>query len=160
MDTAGITHSVDLTTDTQAKPAAVWAVLTDIDSAAQTLSGVDRVERIDGPRYGVATRWRETRTMFGKAVTEEMWVAEVNEGSRTVIEAESSGLQYSTTFTLEPVDSGTRVAMNFSCHMPYPRGLGGFMFKRSGKMWVKATSRTMQKDLDDIARAAERRADS
>jgi len=34
-------------------------------------------------------QWRETRTMFGKAVTEEMWVPAIEENRRYKVRAES-----------------------------------------------------------------------
>ncbi|MGW5075187.1 SRPBCC family protein [Rhodococcus sp. NPDC004095] len=67
------TNEIRLTRQVAATPERVWAVLTDLDAAEATLSGVTRVERVEGAGYDVGTRWRETRRMFGKEATEEMW---------------------------------------------------------------------------------------
>ena len=56
-------HRVTRVRNTTAEPTAVWAVLTDIDYAARTLSGISAVERVEGTGYEVGTRWRETRRL-------------------------------------------------------------------------------------------------
>ena len=63
---------------------AVWAVVTDLDNAESVLSGVEKLERLDSTKYEVGTRWRETRVLFGKSSTEEMWVTEIDPEKRTV----------------------------------------------------------------------------
>jgi carbon monoxide dehydrogenase subunit G len=69
-------HSTSLSQHIQAPPEKVWSVITDIPGSAATLSGVESVQLLtDGP-YGEGTRWKETRKMFGRAETVEMWVAE------------------------------------------------------------------------------------
>ena len=57
-------HRIALSRSIAAPPSAVWRVLTDIDEAARTLSGVTGIERLDATGYEVGTRWRETRVMF------------------------------------------------------------------------------------------------
>ncbi len=100
------THHLALSRTVAASPQRVWQVITDLDRAAQTLSGVSRVERLtDGP-YALGTRWRETRTMFGKATTEEMWVTALDPARSTTVEASSHGTDYRTVFDLTPTGSG------------------------------------------------------
>lgn len=74
-------HSITLSRTVNASPEQVWCVFTYIPAAADTLSGVEGIEMLSEPPYGVGTRWRETRTMFGKKATEEMWVTGA-EGSK------------------------------------------------------------------------------
>ena len=125
-------HQVQIERDVAASPEEVWRVLTDLDHAAENLSGVSRVELLtDGP-YTVGTRWRETRKMFGKEATEEMRVTAVEAPTRTTVEADSAGVNYVTVFTLTPTGDGTRLAMAFT-----------------------ATSKMMARDLENIARRAE-----
>ena len=69
-------HSISLTQHIHASPEKVWAVISDIPGSAATLSGIESVQMLsDGP-YGEGTRWKETRTMMGRAETVEMWVAQ------------------------------------------------------------------------------------
>lgn len=138
-----------------ATPDQVWAVLTDLDSAAQTLSGVSRVERVAGAGYEVGTRWRETRKMFGKEATEEMWVAEIDAPRRTVVKAHSSSTDYTTTFTVAPAGAGTELTMTFSAEVGSSSLVTKVMMAVFGGIGMKATTKAMATDLDDIAARAE-----
>ena len=108
-------HQVQIERDVAASPEEVWRVLTDLDHAAETLSGVSRVELLTEGPYTVGTRWRETRKMFGKEATEEMRVTAVEAPARTTVEADSAGVNYVTVFTLTP----NRSAITFHA-FPWP----------------------------------------
>jgi hypothetical protein len=135
----------------------VWEVLTDVAHADQTLSGVERVELItDGP-YGVGTRWRETRRMFGKEATEQMEVTVAEAPTRTVIEADSSGVRYVTEFTLTPTSAdATRLAMSFTAVQGQANLLSRALWLLLGRLGAKASEKVMARDLHDIAARAER----
>lgn len=148
-------HQVQIEREVAASPEEVWRVLTDLDHAAETLSGVSRVELLtDGP-YTVGTRWRETRKMFGKEATEEMRVTAVEAPARTTVEADSDGVNYVTVFTLTPAGDGTRLAMAFTARQPDPSRVQKLTWAVFGKLGIKATSKMMARDLEDIARRAE-----
>lgn len=141
----------------EASPERVWDVVTDLDNAHQTLTGVVSVQRMtDGP-YAVGTRWQETRKMFGKEATEEMWVAESDPHRRTVVRAESGGADYLTEFTLMPVDEGARteLSVRFDAELAAPSGLQKVRTKVFGGLAAKATRKALEQDLADIAAAAE-----
>ncbi|MCZ4558566.1 SRPBCC family protein [Rhodococcus maanshanensis] len=70
---------IQLTGHVAATPAKVWAVLTDLDAAATTLTGVISTERVAGEGYAVGTRRRETRKMLGKEATEEMMTQDLRD---------------------------------------------------------------------------------
>nr|WP_026535977.1 SRPBCC family protein [Arthrobacter sp. H14] len=139
-----------------ATPAQVWRVLTDNPGAADTLSGVDRVEVLSQPPYGVGTRWRETRTLFGKKATEEMWVTAADAPNSTVVEAESAGTHYTTTFTVVPDGPGGLLSLVFAGELVSDSRWQGFVWKVFGKLGLRAASKAMRVDLDDIAAAAEK----
>lgn len=149
-------HSISLSRRVTASPEQVWRVLTDIPGAAETLSGVRRIEMLSGPPYRVGTRWRETRTMFGKTATEELWVSAADAPSSTVVEAESAGTHYVTTFTVTPEGQASLLSMEFSGELVSGSGLHRFLWKAFGKAGLRAVSKTMRADLDDIAVAAEK----
>src|SRR5918994_476360 len=108
-------HRIGLERLVQAPVERVWDVLTDVAHADQTLSGVTRVELITEGPYRVGTRWRETRRMFGKEATEQMQVTVVETPTRTVIEADSSGIHYVTEFMLAGSGAdATLLAMSFT----------------------------------------------
>jgi len=149
-------HGIELHRDVEAAPESVWAVLTDLEHAAETLSGVTRVEVLtDGP-YRVGTRWRETRTMLGKEATEEMEVTAVEAPVATTIEAESGGVHYRTVFTLAPAAGGARLTMAFSARQPERTSrLQRLIWPVLGRLGVRVSTKVMTRDLEDIARRAE-----
>jgi len=148
-------HEVRIERDVAAAPQEVWRVLTDLDHAAETLSGVSAVEVLTEGPYAVGTRWRETRKMFGKEATEEMQVTAVEAPARTTVEADSAGVRYVTDFALTPTADGTRLAMTFSARQPNPSTVQRLTWAVFGRLGIKATSKVMARDLEDIARRAE-----
>ena len=54
----------------EASPERIFAVMTDLDAAAEWMPNIVSIERLDGDGFGVGTQWRETRKMFGKEATE------------------------------------------------------------------------------------------
>lgn len=99
-------------------------MLTDIPGAAHTLSGVCAVEPLTSGPYGVGTRWRETRRMFGKASTEELRVTAAEKPARTVVEADSGGVHYVTEFRLAASGGdATQLMMAFSATQSLANGL-------------------------------------
>ncbi|WP_072691245.1 SRPBCC family protein [Rhodococcus marinonascens] len=132
----------------------VWKVLTDLDNAESVLRGVQKIERLDATGYEIGTRWRETRVMFGKSATEEMWVSEIDQKKRTVVKASSNGADYSTVFTLTPAGDGTTLTMQFSAEAANLGTFSKIMMKLLGPLAMKATAKAIQRDLDDIGAAA------
>ncbi|HWS57844.1 MAG TPA: SRPBCC family protein [Actinotalea sp.] len=150
-------HSVELQHETTAAPPSVWAVLTDLDRAAEVLTGVDRVERLSGDGYQVGTRWRETRTMMGRSASEEMVVTAVEPGRSTTVEADAVGVHYRTAFTLAPLpEGGTRVTMVFSGSPVEPTAFQRLTWRLFGAWGLRMSAKAMRQDLADIAAAAER----
>lgn len=148
-------HQLQVGRDVAASPEAVWAVLTDLDHAAETLSGVTRVEVLTEGPYDVGTRWRETRKMMGKEETQEMYVTEVEAPARTTIEADTAGVHYVSTITVSARDVGSHILMTFGGAQPNPSGLQRLAWTLFGKLGLKMTRKVMIQDLEDIAKRAE-----
>lgn len=138
----------------QASPERLWSVATDIDRWAETMSGIDAVEVIDKPEFGVGTRWRETRTLMRRQATEEMWVTAVDEGRSYTVESESRGARYVSVLTLRPTGTGTEVEMSFTGE-PGNR-LAKMLATLAAPLARGAVVKALQQDLDDLATAAER----
>ena len=133
----------------------VWTVLTDIAHADQTLSGVTKVEPLTEGPYGVGTRWRETRRMFGREDTQQMQVTLAEKPTRTVVEANSSGVRYVTELTLTPTGDATRLKMSFTAVQGRSNPMQKGLWALFGALGAKATEKMMAKDLQDIAARAE-----
>lgn len=137
-----------------APPEKVWATITSIDSSAETISGINEIERLsDDTGFGVGTRWRETRTMFGKEATEEMEVTSIDEGRSYTVEADSHNVHYTSVLSVEPDGEGSTLRMTFHGE---PRGaFTKFMAATVGRLMKGATRKALERDLEDIAMAAE-----
>lgn len=92
----------------------VFAVYTDIGKAAERIPAITSLEVLSEGPFGEGTRWRETRLMFKKEATEEMWVTGFNPPQSYTVEAESHGSRYSTLFQFTPEGTGTKVTWTFS----------------------------------------------
>ncbi|MEU0395099.1 SRPBCC family protein [Streptomyces sp. NPDC006208] len=140
----------------RASPGRVWEALTDLQGMERVLSGVQRIEVLTEGGFDVGTRWRETRRMLGKEATEEMYVTACEPLELYVVEADSHGTHYVSEFELLTAGpETTTVRMTFSA-VP-PGGFMGLLSKVLGPLGVKAVSRAIAKDLDDVATAVEGR---
>jgi len=129
--------------------------MTNLEGFPDAISGIEHVERLDeGSGFDVGTKWRETRTLFGRTATEDMWVTELDPGHSYVVEANSHGAEYRTTQSVEPDgDGGSVLLMSFSGN---PTGtMAKVMSATIGRLFVNATRRAFEQDLADIASAAE-----
>lgn len=150
-------HQIVVSRVIEAPPARVWEVLTDLDHVAETLSGVSAVEVMtDGP-WALGTRWRETRKVFGKDHTEEMWVTGNDPLRRTEVRASSGGADYVSEFVLAPLDeeSRTELTARFGAEMTSPSRLQKLVLAAFRGMAERSTRKALEQDLADIAAAAE-----
>ncbi|MGW6910498.1 SRPBCC family protein [Streptomyces sp. NPDC054940] len=132
----------------------VWEALTDLRGMERVLSGVTKVEVLTDGAFGVGTRWRETRRMFGKEATEEMWVTACDPPERYVVEAESHGTRYISEWVLRADGpSVTTVGMTFTA-VP-SGGVTGLLAKILGGLGARAVRKAIAKDLDEVAAAVE-----
>ncbi|TXS55488.1 SRPBCC family protein [Streptomyces sp. t39] len=140
----------------EAPPGRVWETMTDLHSWESVLSGVDKVEVLTPGAFGLGTRWRETRRMFGKEATEEMRVTACEPPERYMVEAESHGTRYISQFRLLTAGpETTTVRMTFTA-VP-PGGLRGVLAKALGPLGARAVRKAIARDLADVARAVEHR---
>jgi len=92
-----------------------FKVFTEIEKAVERIPDIVSLEVLsDGP-FGEGTRWRETRVMFKKEATEEMWVTGFDPPNSYNVDAESHGMRYSTHFSFAADGDGTKVTWAFTC---------------------------------------------
>ena len=148
-------QTTSVTQHISAPPEKVWSVITDIAGAPGTLSGVEAVQLLtDGP-YGEGTRWKETRRMFGRSETVEMWVDRAEAPRSTTVKALQGGTDYSTRFNLAPRDGGTDLTVTFGARMLNPNLATRVLVATLGKLGLAATRKAFAKDLAEIAAKAE-----
>lgn len=133
----------------------VWQIATDIEHHPDAIPGITKSEVLTDGDFGVGTRWRETRTMYGKEASEEMTITAVEDGRSYTAHAESRGMRYTTTWEFLPTEGGTEIVMTF----------GGEAVTTVAKLlstvmgfMTGSVAKTMQQDMADLAAAAEARA--
>ncbi|MGR6967176.1 SRPBCC family protein [Geodermatophilus sp. URMC 61] len=133
----------------------VWALATDLEGSPRVVRGIESVEVLTPGPFGVGTRWRETRRMFGRTATEEMTVTAVEPHRSYAVEAAGPGVRYVSGFAFAPsADGGTDVTATFGGRptTTVARVLGAL----TAPLGRRAIARALQQDVDDIAAAAER----
>lgn len=138
-----------------AAPARVFAAATDFRNGARIVKAITKMEMLTPGPVGVGTRFRETRTMFGREATEEMQVTAFDPPRSFTLECTNHGAHYATEFRLTPRDGGTEIAMHFRCRpLTFGAKVMGFLMRPMAKKLMAGCA----KDLEDIARHAEGRA--
>lgn len=149
-------HSITVSGTIAAPRERVWEVLTDLDNATTLIPSITSVERLtDGP-YATGTRWRETRTMLGRAETHELEVAEAVQPERTVVTALTDGVLYTTTMRLDPDPAGTELTMTFGADQPNATLAQRVMWTVMGPIGSLFTRKVLTKELEEIRAAAMR----
>lgn len=147
-------NEITVTRDTFATPQEVWAVMTDIEGSTETITGIEKIERLDGgDSFAPGMRWEETRTLFGKTATETLEITAVDEGRSYVVEADSGGTHYRSVMSVEPNGTGATITMTFGAESS--GRVSRFLARTVGKAFEKATRKALEQDLADIAAAAE-----
>lgn len=138
-----------------ASRAAVWSAITDIEHAAKTIRGIERIEMVEKPTTGlVGLRWRETRILFGEPATVEKWITEAVDNEHYMTRAEDQGFVFTTTMRLSEGSGGVILT---SAHDSQPQGLAATLKSIPMALFFKGVIRkTILQDLDDIKTAVER----
>lgn len=130
----------------------VFALFSDLERGGEHIRGIDTVEILtDGP-IGVGTRWRETRTMWGKQATEVMEVTEFVPGEHYSSAAESHGAQYRSTFRFVPHENGTNVTMEFQAT---PVSFFARLMNPLSGLMAGSIAKMIRADLLDLKRVLE-----
>lgn len=132
----------------------VWKAITDIEHAADRISGIDEIRILEKPSSGLAgLKWKETRTLFGKTATETMWITDAVEDEYYSTEARNHGCLYKAKIHLTPRGDVTQLAMDFEA---IPEKTSAKVLSLiTGVMFRGATKKALQQDLDDIKAACE-----
>ncbi|HEX6909628.1 MAG TPA: SRPBCC family protein, partial [Longimicrobium sp.] len=129
----------------------VFQALTDLEGAARWMPGIAQVERVGEVREGVGSRWRETRVMRGKEVTEELEVTHHHPPSHLTLRIDgtrgTSGRgTYVFDYHLAQRVGGTEVRMNARIDGSLPPMLGWM-----GPLLAPLIKRECARDLRALA---------
>ena len=146
---------IDVNREIGAPAARVWEIITDLPNSPAVMSAITRVDILEGAdQFGVGTRWRETRTMFGREASEVMSVSALDPGRSYTVLAESHGTRYESTFEVIPAGEHACVLrMTFAGEPTSP--VSRVMSATVGRLFAGATRKAVEQDLADIAAAAE-----
>jgi hypothetical protein len=135
--------------------AAIWAAITDIENAAQTISGIKKIEILEKPANGlVGLKWRETRMLFGKPATADKWITDAAENEFYKTRAEDGGFIFLSTMSIS--ESNGRMTLA-SSHDSRPQGIvAKLMSIPMGLLFKGVAKKALLQDLNDIKSAVEK----
>jgi hypothetical protein len=143
---------LNLTVDIDLEPRRAFELFTDLNKAAERISGIEKLEVLtDGP-IGLGTRFSETRMMFKKECTETMEITEFEHGKRYAVGCESCGCAYNSIFNFKPKGAGTEVELEVT-----GRPISFFakvMSPLTALMFGSMMKKCIGKDMTDLQAAA------
>jgi len=139
-----------------ASRAAVWAVMADIANAAQTCSGIEKIEILEQlPQGLVGVKWRETRILFGKPASADKRITEAVENEFYKTQAEDGGFVFVSTMRLSEAPGGVTLT---TLHDSLPQTFAARLMSIPMGLFFKGVARkALMQDLNDIKAATERR---
>ena len=134
--------------------AAIWAAITNIENASETISGIEKIEVLEKPATGlVGLKWRETRILFGKPATVEKWITDAAENECYKTRAEDGGFVFLTTNRISESSGGITLS---SSHDSKPQGIAArLMSIPMGLLFKGVARKALLQDLNDIKSAVE-----
>lgn len=134
--------------------AAVWAVITDIEHAAQIISGIEKIEMLEKPAGGlVGLKWRETRLLFGEATAVDKWITEATENESYKTRAESDGMVFITSNRISESSDGVLLT---SSHDSRPQGFVASLKALPMGLFKGVVKKALLEDLNDMKSAVEK----
>jgi hypothetical protein len=134
--------------------AAVWAAITNIEHASETISGIEKIEILEKPANGlVGLKWRETRKLFGKSATADKWITDAVENEFYKTRAEDGGFVFLSTMSISDTSGGITLT---SSHDSQPQGIAAkLMSIPMGLLFKGVAKKALQQDLNDYKAAVE-----
>ena len=117
--------NVRISAEVKAPVANIFPLFTDIEHAAERVSGIKGIKVMSPGRFDLGYRWIETREVLGRLDDAVMEVTAFERNrSYTITHHKGgvfgSGVRIGTVFTFEPAPEGTKVSIEFELH---PEGL-------------------------------------
>ena len=134
--------------------AAIWTTITNIENAAEIISGIKNIEVLEKPASGlVGLRWRETRMLFGKPATAEKWITDAAENEFYKTRAEDNRFVFLSTIRISESAGGITLT---SSHESRPQGIVARLMSIPMVLFKGVAKKALLQDLNDIKTAVER----
>ena len=134
---------------------AIWAAITNIENASETMSGIEKIEVLEKPAKGlVGQRWRETRMYFGKPATVEKRITDAAENEFYKTSAESDGFVFLSTMSISESSGGVTLT---SSHDTRPQGIVAKLKSIPMPLFKGMVRKALVQDLNDIKSAVEQK---
>jgi hypothetical protein len=135
--------------------AAIWAAITNIENASETIRGIEKIEVLEKPAIGlVGLKWRETRMLFGKPATVEKWITDAAENEFYKTRAEDGGFVFLTTKSISESNGGMTLT---EAHESKPQTIGAKLSVPMLFLFKGVVKKALLQDLNDIKAAVERK---
>lgn len=134
----------------------VWATITDLGGYPGRVRSYLRVEYISAERSGVGASWRQIRSVFGREHAQVLRIVGWEPPRSLITTAHESGADYTTVCRLADADGSTDVTLRFE--VAATSALGAVVQRFLGSRLMASTREAMERDLADLAAAAESRA--
>jgi hypothetical protein len=146
---------VEVQVSIKASKGAIWAAMSDIEHAAQSITGIDKIEILERPESGlVGLKWRETRMLFGKPATADKWITDAVENEYYKTRAESDGFIFLSTMRIA---DGVDGAVLISEHDSQPQTFATKIMAIPMSLFFKGVAKkALVQDLNDIKAAVEK----
>ncbi|AKJ02530.1 polyketide cyclase/dehydrase/lipid transport protein [Archangium gephyra] len=133
-----------------ASPDRVFGVLKDLEAARKWMPNLVGIEKLSPGRFGVGTKWRETRRMFGRDASElfEVTGLEPNKSLELYVDGTQGSSKrghYRFRYQLEPVGGKTALTMVAEI------GGMGFLLELFGRLMLGSFKKAITSDLDAMA---------
>lgn len=128
---------------------AVWAACTDL--ADWEGYSEAKIEELTDQPFGVGTRWRETRRMFGRDSASEWRVTRVEQPNLYTAVSEWGSATWVFDMFFVPEGEGTRVVVETS--MKDSRGLSALGLRASWPLMITMMRRGMEREFQALDKA-------
>lgn len=130
----------------------VWSIMADVSRYAERFSAIDTAVPLTDGEFGIGTRWRETRTVYGRSTTVDMRVTDVDPPHRYVVEAHV-GARATSEYLLTPSNDGQHTVVRVTFQT-----VGGSPFYRLAEFLTaryirRCVAQNNNQDLADLERA-------
>lgn len=140
--------------EVNAPQARVFAVFSDFSKTAGRIKGIKRVEMLSSGPVGLGTKFRETRSMFGKETTETMEVVEFNPPVSYALGATSCGVEIRSMIRFEGAGAA-RTVVRFELDVTPVTLFAKIMSPITGRMMRGMMEKCIRDDLGDLKRFVE-----